>query len=183
MINYNLKIDILDEKTLSSDITFVTGDVGAYKMTFEFFENQSVIDISNYLLTIKARRADGKCIAGSGNVLDNKAVFVPKSSLYAIPGEVVIEVALVDSAKNYITTKIITAEVIKGIGDEAVGQENEASVFVTLMSQVQSKIEEVKQLTQDAIPKKGVDYFTEEEKAEMVESVLDAIPDCDEVSY
>lgn len=34
-----------------------------------------------------------------------------------------------------------------------------------------------------AIPKKGVDYWTDEDKAEMVQDVLNALPDGDEVAY
>lgn len=34
-----------------------------------------------------------------------------------------------------------------------------------------------------AIPKKGVDYWTEADKAEIVQDVLDALLDGDEVAY
>lgn len=33
------------------------------------------------------------------------------------------------------------------------------------------------------VPEKGVDYWTEADKAEIVQSVLDALPDGDEVAY
>ena len=173
MINYNLKIDVLEERILTSDISFVTGDIGAYKMVFEFYQNQNYIDITNYLLVIRAKRADGKCITGAGSIVDNKAIFIPQNSMYAVPGELVMEIALVDSAKNYITTKIITAEVIEGIGDVSHQQENEVSVFVTLLSQVESKIEEVRILAEDIVPQRGVDYWTDDDKAE-INAYIDA---------
>lgn len=33
------------------------------------------------------------------------------------------------------------------------------------------------------VPEKGVDYWTEEDKAEIVKDVLDALPNGDEVAY
>lgn len=172
MINYNLKIDVSKEKILSSDIVFVTGDVGAYKLTIEFFDGTDAIDVSNYLSVVRAKRADGKCITGAGKIADNKVTFIPQNNIYAIPGEVILEIALTDGAKNHITTKIITAEVIEGIGDECMAEENEVSVFVTLFAQVQEKIEEVKALAKEIVPKKGTDYWTDEDIGE-IKSYID----------
>ena len=175
MINYNLKIDTDGEKTFVSDISFVSGDVGAYKLTFEFFNNGKVMDISNYLLVVRTIRADGVCIVGSGEIVDNKGIFIPQNSMYAVPGEIVLEIALTDNAKNYITTKIIVADVIEGLGTECKPQESEVSVFVTLMSRIQSKIEEANELIKRSVPKKGTDYWTEEDKAEIKAYVDEAI--------
>ena len=175
MINYKFKIDCQGEKILASDITFVTGDVGAYKLTFDFFDNGKKADISNYILTIRAKRADGKIISGTGEIVNNSGVFVPQNSIYAVPGEVLMEVALCDSAKNYITTKIITAEVIQGLGEDGEPEANEISAFVSLISRVQEKVEATQKLIEASVPQREVDYWTEEDKEEIKTYVDEAI--------
>lgn len=183
MINYNLKLDASGEKILASDITFVTGDVGAYRLNFEFLCGEETMDISKYTLIVRAKRADGSCVFGTGEIVDNRGVFVPENTMYKIPGELIMEIALLDSAKNHMTTKIVQAEVLEGIGDECEPTENEIAVYVTLLSQVQSKIEATQKLIKDSIPQKGVDYFTEADKEEMIQKVLDELPDGEGVSY
>ena len=183
MINYKLKIDCQGDKVLSSDISFVSGDVKAYKMTFDFFDGNTPVDTQNCILVIRARRADGSCVEGVGEIIDGKGVYVPENSIYAIAGELRLEVALCDSAKSYITTKIITAEVIEGIGKDTKPAESDISVFVTLFNQVQSKIEEVNSFFEKSLPVRGVDYWTEEDKTQIVNDVLDALPSAEEVAY
>ena len=151
MINYNLKIDCQSEKTLSSNMTFVSGDVGAYRLIFDFYDNGEKIDIKDYILVVRAKRADGKVISGSGEIIDGKGVFVPKNSIYAIPGEVLMEIALCDSAKNYITTKIILAEVIEGLGEGTEVQADEISVFVSMMGQIKEKIDSAQRLMDESV--------------------------------
>lgn len=175
MINYKLKIDCQGEKTLYSDIVFVSGDVGAYKLTVDFFDDGEGVDITNCTLVMRAKRADGSCVSVAGSVVDGNGVFVPKNSLYAIPGEVSMEIALCDDAKNYITTKIIIAEVIEGLGNKCEPEADEVSVFVALMNQVNAKITEVNKLIQAATPQRGRDYWTDEDKAEIKSYVDEAI--------
>jgi len=175
VINYNLKIDTQSEKVLSSDISFVSGDVRAYKFIFDFFDGGVPLDVENCLLVVRARRADGNCIEDAGEVIDGKGVYVPSNSVFAIPGEVRLEIALCDSAKSYITTKIILAEVIEGIGNESEPAGEEISVFVTLINQVQSKIEAANKLIEASTPQRGTDYWTEEDKAEIKSYVDEAI--------
>ena len=183
MINYKLKIECQSDKVLSSDITFVSGDVKACKLTFDFFDDGALLDIQNCVLVVRARRADGSCVEGAGEIVDGKGVFIPENSIYAIPGELRLEIALCDSAKSYITTKIITAEVMEGIGGNNEPEATEVSVFVTLINQVQSKIEAANKLIEDSIPVKGVDYWTDEDKAQIVADVLEALPSAEEVAY
>lgn len=175
MINYKLKIECQSDKVLSSDITFVSGDVKACKLTFDFFDDGVLLDIQNCVLVVRARRADGTCVEGAGEIVDGKGVFIPENNIYSIPGELRLEIALCDSAKSYITTKIITAEVVEGIGDNNEPEATEISVFVTLLNQVQSKIEAINKLIEDSIPVKGVDYWTDEDKAEIKAYVDEAI--------
>lgn len=159
MINYNLKINFQDEKVLSSDITFVSGDVGAYKLIFDFYDNGKKVDISKYTLSVKAKRADGVKIASAGEIENGQAVFIPESNIYAVPGDLYLEVALCDGAGKYITAKVIIASVIEGLGETDVKGTETPSVYVTLLGNLQSKIDQANQLIQNSIPIKGVDYF------------------------
>lgn len=177
MINYKLKIDCQGDKLLSSDIVFVSGDVKAYKLIFEFKDGDSVIDIADCILTVRARRADGSCVEGAGEIVDGKGVFIPQNSIYAIPGEVRMEIALCDSAKSYITTKIIIAEVIEGIGNSCEPEETEISVFVSLLNQLQTRINAIKALMEESAPVKGEDYWTEEDKVEIKSYVDECMGD------
>ena len=88
-------------------------------------------------------------IASAGTIDENKGVFVPENSIYAVPGELYMEIALSDSSGKYITTKIIIAEVIKGLDNAAVEASDNLSVYVTLLNDVQSKIDQVNKLIED----------------------------------
>ncbi len=149
MINYRLKINFQDAKILTSDICFVSGDVKSNKLVFEFFDNGKRVDISNYTLSVKSKRSDGVVIASAGTIDENRGVFVPENSIYAVPGELYMEIALSDSSGKYITTKIIIAEVIKGLDNEAVEATDNLSIYVTLLNRVQSKIDQVNKLIED----------------------------------
>lgn len=175
MINYRLKINFQDTKTLTSDICFVSGDVGAYRFVFDFFDCGKKVDVSDCVLTVRAKRADGKIIEGAGEITDGVAVFVPKNSMYSVPGELYMEIALTTKGKKYITTKIITASVIEGLGCDTLVSNDEVSVFVTLLNQVQSRIEEVNKLKREALPVRGLDYWTDADKEEIKSYVDEAI--------
>lgn len=183
MINYKMKINYQDTKILTSDIELVSGDVGAYRFVFEFYDEGARVDVSDCLLTVRARRADGKVIEGAGEIVNNQAIFVPKNSMYAVPGELYMEIALMTKERKYITTKIITVFVIQGLGSDTVVESDEISVFVTLLNQVQSRIDAANKLIEKSIPVKGKDYWTDDDKAEIVECVLATLPAAEEVSY
>jgi len=183
MITYNLKINFQDEKVLSSDIVFVSGDIGAYKLCFDFFDNGKKVDVSNYALSVKAKRSDGVVVAGAGVIEDGKAVFIPKNNIYSSPGDLYLEIALSDASGKYATTKIIIASVIEGLGETNIEGADNMSVYVTLLNQVQDKINQANKLINNSAPQKGIDYWTEEDKEEIVQEVLSSLPDGDEVSY
>ena len=183
MINYRLKINFQDTKILTSDINFVTGDVGSYALIFEFYDNGKRVDISNYTLSVRAKRSDGVILASAGSIQDNTATFIPENNFYATPGEIYMEIALSDSAGRYITTKIIIASVIQGLGEAAVESADNLSVYVTLLNEAQSKIDQANKLIEDSIPVRGEDYWTDEDKAQIVADVLEALPAAEEVAY
>ncbi len=175
MINYKIKIDLNDSRILASDMEFVSTDVGAYKLSFLFFEGSEVVDVSDCLLTVRARRADGKIIECAGEITALGASFVPKNSMYAVAGELYMEIALTTKEKKHITTKIITAYVIEGLGEGKTVENDEISVFVSLLNQVQSRIDAANRLIEEATPQKGVDYWTDDDKAEIKAYVDEAI--------
>lgn len=150
MITYKLKINYQEARILNSDIEFVTGDIGAYRLEFEFYDNGNRDNLAGKLLTVRARRADGVCYASNGEIVDNIGVFVPKNNIYAVPGDLCLEIALSDSAGNYVTTKIITASVIDGIGDVANGAQDDVSIYVTLLAQIKAQIDEANKLVDRA---------------------------------
>ena len=146
MITYKLKIDCNEPRHLISDMEFVAGDVGAYRLEFSFYNGESRMDISNKLCTIKTKRADGVVISDSGEIKENKACFTLKNSMYAIPGELMMEIALSDSAQNYITTVILSAKAMEGLGTPDAAAESEVSVYVTLLAQTTAKLNQAEQL-------------------------------------
>ena len=127
MINYNLKINFQDEKVLSSDITFVSGDIGAYKLIFDFYDNGKKVDISDYVLTVKAKRSDGVKIASAGEIQNGQAVFIPENNIYSSPGDLYLEIALCDAAGKYITAKIIIASDFERLGISVVNTSEPAT--------------------------------------------------------
>jgi lysophospholipase L1-like esterase len=160
MITYKLKINYQEARLLNSDMEFVTGDIGAYRLEFEFYDNGSRDNLAGKLLTVRARRADGVCYASNGEIVDNIGVFVPKNNIYAVPGDLCLEIALSDSAGNYVTTKIITASVIDGIGDVANGAQDDVSIYVTLLAQIKAQIDEANKLVDRA--NLSIDSHTED---------------------
>ena len=143
MITYKLKINYQDTKVLQSNIELVSGDVGACRLECEFFDDGKRTDISNYIITLKARRADGVILSEGGKIENNKGIIKLDNGIYSVPGELYLEIALLDSAKNYITTKIIIVNVIEGLGETSETSENTSSAYVTLLNQVKSRIDEV----------------------------------------
>ena len=150
MITYKLKINFQEPRILNSDMEFVTGDVGAYRLEFEFYDNGKRADLAGKLLTVRARRADGVCFSASGDIADNIGVFMPKNNLYSVPGELYLEIALTDNAGNYVTAKILTAAVIDGIGDVPNGAQDDVSIYVTLLAQTKTLIDEANKLVENA---------------------------------
>ena len=149
MITYKLKINYQDPKVLTSDMEFVTGDVGAYRLECEFYDNGQPAEVSGLLLSVKAKRADGAVFTDSGEMEGGKGVYVLKNEMYAIAGGLYLEIALSDSAENYVTAKIITANVLQGLaeGDPA---EDDVSVYVTLLSQMKAQLDEANALIDEA---------------------------------
>lgn len=140
MITYKLKINCQEPRVLVSDMEFVAGDVNAYRLEFTFYDNGERIDLSDKILTVKGKRADGIVLSGVGQMDGTRAVFVPANAFYAVPGELILEIALTDSAGNYTTTKILSAAVLEGLGETTEVATTNVSAYVSLLAQLTNRL-------------------------------------------
>jgi len=140
MITYQLKIHLEEPRMLSSNMEFVAGDVGAYRLAVSFFDNGTKVDLLDKTVTVKAKRADGVVLSQAGEIKDNTAHITLLNGMYEVPGEVVLEIALCDSKKNYVTTKRMIATVLEGLGEPCDATEN-VSVYVTLLGQAAAQLD------------------------------------------
>ncbi|MBO5930456.1 MAG: hypothetical protein J6Q27_04090 [Clostridia bacterium] len=145
MITYQLKINGQDPRVLYSDMEFVAGDVGAYRMVFSFYDGVAPISLSDKAVVVKIKRADGEVLADSGEVTGDTAVYIPKNDCFCVPGTITFEIALMDSAKNYITTKIIHATVLESMGEPSAIAGNSNSVYITLLAQTKNQLDAANQ--------------------------------------
>ena len=146
MITYKLKINCQEPRVLVSDMEFVAGDVNAYRLEFTFYDNGEKISLSDKILTVKGKRADGTILSGSGQIEGAQATFVPANAFYAVPGELLLEIALTDSAGNYMTTKILSASVLEGLGESTEMATTNVSAYVTLLAQLANRLDSADQL-------------------------------------
>lgn len=141
MITYHLTLKGQDPRVLYSDMEFVAGDVGAYRLIFKFFDGDTPISLAQKAVAVKIKRADGVVLSDSGEIAGDTAIFTPKNECFSVPGAVVFEVALCDSNQTHITTKIIRATVLRGVGEPEMASSDNVSVYVSLLSQAQGKID------------------------------------------
>ncbi len=158
MITYHLKLSGQDPRVLYSDMEFVAGDVGAYRLVFSFYDENTPLSLSDKILAVKIKRADGVVLSDSGEITDNTAVYIPKNDCFCVPGTITFEIALMDSAKNYITTKIIHASVLAGVGEPSAIAGDNSSVYVTLLAQTKNQLDAARELltqTQNSLAEKA----------------------------
>ena len=146
MITYKLKINCQEPRVLVSDMEFVAGDVNAYRLEFAFYDNGERVELSDKILTVKGKRADGVILSGSGQIDGTQAVFVPANAFYAVPGELLLEIALTDNAGNYMTTKILSAAVLEGLGEPTEMATTNVSAYVTLLAQLTNRLDSADRL-------------------------------------
>lgn len=145
MITYHLKLNGQDPRTLFSDMEFVAGDVGAYRLVFSFYDEQTPLSLSDKILAVKIKRADGTVLSDSGEITNDTAVYIPKNDCFCVPGTITFEIALMDSAKNYVTTKIIHATVLESVGEPREVAGDNSSVYVSLLAQTKAQLDAANQ--------------------------------------
>ena len=181
MITYKLKTNYQEPRMLVSDMEFVSGDVNAYRLEFTFYDNGERVDLSDKILTVKGKRADGVILSGSGQIDGARAVFVPANAFYAVPGELVLEIALTDRAGNYMTTKILSASVLAGLGETTEAATTNVSAYVSLLAQLTNRLNSADRVLAES----KISYEAElaeikesmEEEKSVIEETLGAIID------
>ena len=227
MIEYKLLIDLQSERSMHTDICLTSGDVRAYRLMFSFISGGNPYNVSEFLLNIKAKRPDGVVVIDKGVITpEGLAFYDVKSNMYAVHGNLSMEIALTAADGMFITTKELFISVRKGYGNGDISAGNTTPILAKLAEE-SVKANQAAQRAESAtleigrfinmdisaesvngdtaafvrktddgekvllhfgipagrMPEKGVDYFTEEEKSEMVCDVLAALPNGDEVSY
>ena len=67
MIDYKFRIDLQSERTIYTHTELTTGDAYAYRFWFSFYSDGQPYDISDCMLTVKAKRADGVVLTDAGS--------------------------------------------------------------------------------------------------------------------
>ncbi|MBE7035850.1 MAG: hypothetical protein E7403_00990 [Ruminococcaceae bacterium] len=147
MITYTIRTNVKGKRTLETDAVFTTGDVQAYRLRFVFYDN-GVYDTAGCSLMVKGKRSDGVVVIDEG-VIDalGNAFYDVKSSMYAVPGELALEVALLTEDGGYITVKELTISVREGFGEGDLAEDT-----APLLTELHKTLEEAKEVTEKARP-------------------------------
>ena len=129
MVEYKIKIETKKEKDYYSNFVFTTGDVRAYNFVFDFAD----IDTEDCTLGVKAKRADGTVVIAKS---DDCKSFVLPGNMYAVAGEVLFEIALYNATGGCITTKVVTATVRKGLGEEGITADDRYPALTIMINEV-----------------------------------------------
>ena len=118
MIDYKFRIDLQSERTIYTHTELTTGDAYAYRFWFSFYSDGQPYDISDCMLTVKAKRADGVVLTDAGSISgDGTAYYDVKSDMYSVAGTTSFEVALMTASGGYITTKELVMHTRPGFGE------------------------------------------------------------------
>ena len=96
MINYYIKTELTEQRTVYLNAEFTSGDVGGYRFNFTFFDNGKQISPAKMTLLVKAKRADGVIVTDMGTTDVLSAYYDVKSSMISVCGEVAFEIAASD---------------------------------------------------------------------------------------
>lgn len=160
--------------------------------------------------TVNFARPDGESGAFKANVESDGSVSIILSIWpLTVVGEVACSVSLFDGEEKRLTSSTFYLDVVSAVySGEGIVEDENYSILTDLISEVSDFKEaeaDLKEATKRAdamidefekklaagdfngedgkTPERGVDYYTEEDKAEIVQLVLEAIPDGDKESY
>lgn len=134
MINYKQTIYAAGDRTTKSNMIFTTGDVRAYILKLDF----PGLCIEGCGLTVKAKRADDVVIVGYS---EDPERYILQNNMYAVAGELRLEIALTAADGRYITTAEILAEVREGFGEPDITGDDRVPVLTELIIQATSAAE------------------------------------------
>ncbi len=166
MARYEAKLDIGGEFEASFSLPLFTGDSGN-SVALEFYNRGKAYDMSGAM--IYARRGDGTVLATSGVTEGNKAEFTLYNNMYAYPGELQVQVSVVDVYGNFLTSGVLYFTVQEGFSQQSEGegsndfceltslirQVGEGLVHIERAESVANEIESFLQLNQKPITYKG----------------------------
>ncbi len=141
MITYNISIENFVNSQYDSNITFTSGDTKAYAFKFNTQQNCEIL--------VKAKRADG--IVVIGEITKPGMEYVIPNNMYAIPGQVDFEIALLNSDGGYITSKLVYAMVREGFGDEGIEEDDRYPILTQLITKTYEFAEGKGYLTEEDI--------------------------------
>ncbi len=134
MARYEAKLDIGGEFEASFSLPLFTGDSGN-SVALEFYNRGKAYDMSGAM--IYARRGDGTVLATSGVTQGNKAEFTLYNNMYSYPGELQVQVSVVDVYGNFLTSGVLYFTVQEGFSEQSEGEgSNDFCNLTSLIRQV-----------------------------------------------
>ncbi|MBE7042458.1 MAG: hypothetical protein E7399_03075 [Ruminococcaceae bacterium] len=134
MARYYAKLDIAGEFEANFSLPLFTGDSGN-SVLLEFYNHGKPYDMSGAM--IYAKRTDGTVLATSAVTEGNKAEFVLYNNMYAYPGELQVQVTIVDVYGDFLTSGILYFTVQAGFSEQSEGEgSNDFCELTSLIRQV-----------------------------------------------
>lgn len=134
MINYKQTIYAAGDRTTKSNMVFTPGDVRAYILKLDF----PSLSTEGCGLTVKAKRADDVIVV---DYSEDPERYILQNNMYAVAGELRLEIALTAADGRYITTAEILAEVREGFGEPDITGDDRVPVLTELIIQATSAAE------------------------------------------
>ena len=128
------------------DTSIVADDVNAYELILNTKE-----DLTDCIFEIVGTRSDGAVITDIGETDGNCAKYLLKNSMYAVPGNLVLRLRILNEEQSALTTKILNLNVIEGSGsEEGVTATNEYPVLTKLIIDTKEISEKAEAVTKEA---------------------------------
>lgn len=203
---YRISLDI--HKTASQNLIKVKKGDSGRKICVSLTETgKPYIITEDCTAVFRCKKPDGTVLFNSCNIENNIISCLITSQVVSSVGDVECEVTLYGSDKLQITSPNFVILVVPDLySDDEVESTNEFTALTEAMVSANALIAEVEQKLADGdfkgetgapgeqglpgengadgyTPIKGTDYYTEAEKNEFVQAVIDALPNGDEVSY
>ncbi len=126
-------------KVVSTDFRYhypdpiIIGDVNAYEIIFSAQE-----DMTGYIMSVKAKRADGSTVEDTGTIEGKTASYTLKNNMYALKGKLELWVAITSSNGDYVTKGCIDATVDTSGDDPAIAGDDRVPALTQLIIDVQA---------------------------------------------
>lgn len=179
MARYEARLDIGGEFEATFTLPLFTGDSGN-SVSLEFYNRGKAYDMSGAM--IYAKRGDGTVLATSGVTQGNKAEFTLYNNMYAYPGELQVQVSVVDAYGNFLTSGVLYFTVQQGFSEESEGEgSNDFCDLTSLVRQVGEGLEHIQRAKSAAdrleqiLQGDDLSQIVTKEELGDIEAVLDAI--------